>query len=372
MARYVLYPSRIEPPWLPTIPAAPVYTDEMFPALAEHVQPTIPPKELHTSVLTVATEPPWFSHILPSYTGAMFPALAEHIQPTIPPKELQISVIAEGVPMPMIYAIQEVVGEIMAALQIMEQPMLQPVRWHPSMMPYEPIPAHVQTYSKTAAGIYRAAEDALALYELYVGAGVDPDLTASPDATSTTLPFTHALAAAGVGLTIEYRLTALQRNKYGFLSNVNLPAYRTVEINDGGTQVTSPPSAPENIAVTAQAAGAVQAQADYGFYEDGANKANNWRIYAKVGSDPVPGVDAVTATVAMGYLSESAVPLDNTFGSYTTGQVVHVLIRTYRSGDTTESTNTTAIQVTADAAGLSFNGGAVGEGFGGDQFEQAN
>lgn len=205
--------------------------------------------------------------------------------------------------------------------------------------------------TRTERGSYRVANTSIVGYELYVGEDAAPDLTATPDETSATLPFTHALAAPMSGST-AYNLTTLYRNQYNEATIISARTYTAVEIDSNGDQVDNPPTAPEGVALTASASGAITVEAYYYFYGDGANKADTWRIYATVGSDPDPTMDSPVKTVTMEYLSAVSY-LNTSITGYSESDDVRVIVTAYNSSTTVQSTNTTATAVSALADGPS-------------------
>jgi hypothetical protein len=216
---------------------------------------------------------------------------------------------------------------------------------------------------KTLAGCHRSENDSLARYEVHVGEDEQPDLTAAATATSTTLPMAVSLDVPVSGSTV-FHVVGRTRNKYGLISGETIA--QRVEIGSDGVRDTNPPAAPEDITAEATTSGAIRVTARYYFADDvaGDGRATYFRVYAKVGSDPVPGVDAVTASVVMTHLSAVAL-LNTTLTGYSNGNVVHVLVRSYRLSDTMESENTTAVTATAlTSAGMgtvtaAIHGGVV-------------
>ena len=200
------------------------------------------------------------------------------------------------------------------------------------------------TYSGKAYGRYAIADTGLVLYELYKGQDAAPDFAAAAT-TSATLPFSHAVAAPPSG-TRTWRMTCRERNAYGLVSQNRREWPFT--INSAGALLNSPLAAPESQAVTDTAGGSVHVVAIYYAPRDD-DPADRFRVYAKVGSDPVVGVDTPTA-VLMGLgiagWGAGAKYLFATLDGYSWGDDLRVLVTAYRSSDSVESTNTTATQHT--------------------------
>lgn len=199
-----------------------------------------------------------------------------------------------------------------------------------------------QFHTQSAGGLRRIANDSLSRYELYVGVGSLPDTDGEPDATSATLPIVHALDPDAT-----YYLMTLRRNRHGLRWPIG--PVRVITIGAGGALELEPPSAPTFTAV-AIGAGQVRIRAEYLWREDEAdNRADQWRLYATVGTDPVPGTDPpiLTADHVRTFDAET-IEHDEQFAA---GQTVHVLARVRRESDEVESVNLTAVQVVVTDAG---------------------
>ncbi len=201
-------------------------------------------------------------------------------------------------------------------------------------------PAWIQ-YTQTISSKYRVADTTIAQYELYIGVGSEPDFTQVPDAASSTLPVTHALAAPASG-TVLYRATTRFRNKYDLLS---LNQYsRAFEIDSSGDEVLSDPSAPEDVTLGQEPSFSVLVSAVYWWHDDGDNKADAWLVYSTdTGVDPDPSSDT-PEEVAMS-LTFGREQLFLVVGGFAAGADVRVLVRTKRTGDGVISTNTVATQI---------------------------
>jgi len=206
------------------------------------------------------------------------------------------------------------------------------------------------TYSGSAYGRYAIANNALRAYEVYTGQDGFPAWASGPAATSSTLPIVQGLAAPPSG-TRNWYVVCRYRNEYNLTSQNVYP--RIFKLNSGGALVNSPIAEPENVTVTDAANGAVRVAAVYHGVRDSV-PADTWRVYAKVGSDPVPGVDSPTeiAMTGTGTWIVGERYLDTTLAGYAWGDDLRVLVTSYRSGDAVESTNRTAVALTVGTTAL--------------------
>lgn len=213
------------------------------------------------------------------------------------------------------------------------------------------------TYSQTYIGVYSVESTALAGDCVYVGVDANPDWT-TPTAFYASRPWSHALAAPVAG-TREYRVGIVPRNAYGLLAKTRY--LRSYTIDSLGALVRPTITAPSNVTATVAPGGYVTVSAQYRTNDD-SDPANMFVVYAKAGSDPVPGVDAAVATVPMNpHANTSAAGARGSFGigvkllrqnigPYSWASDMRVLVRALRSSDNTASTNTTATAVTVTTA----------------------
>ena len=194
-------------------------------------------------------------------------------------------------------------------------------------------------------GDYRVENAGLVGCELYRGVDAEADLSAAPWETFSTLP--HESAALDVSHT--YHFVLRYRNAYNLVSqNV---AETIVIVAADGSQTEPNPSAPDNVAIEAAAAGTAQVTAQYFYLPDGLYAADTWLIYfTDDGADPVPGVDTPTE-VAMVH-SDGIAKLDWTSPAADHNDTIKVIVQTRRSGDTDyDSTNTDIVSCTASTSG---------------------
>lgn len=216
-------------------------------------------------------------------------------------------------------------------------------------------------YRRGAAGLGRIRNDALDRFELYVGADADPDFTAAPAATQLAtyvdgLPtlspaLVYALAPAALGETVTYRLVLRLRNGWG-LASENLDAW-TVEIDDAGQVVATPPSAPDSFAAAPGAAGTIVVTATYTYTADGDDQATRWLVYlTTTGVAPDPATD--TPTVVVMSKADGVARLTWTSSALADATVAKVLVRTRRIDAVTgnlDSTNLISVSATAETDG---------------------
>lgn len=160
----------------------------------------------------------------------------------------------------------------------------------------------------------------------------------------------------------ELHIVVRKRNKYGLLS---FNVHETIKIVDDGTgaEQLSLVSAPQNVVVYDGASGYIQVLAKY-LSSDDEDPADTWDIYVKIGSDPVPGVDAVTYTGPMSFIGEES-GLSQTLGPYTPGDTAHVLVRARRDAD--DEVGSAAVVQHVLAETLELTDGFL---FGGETYEQ--
>ena len=199
------------------------------------------------------------------------------------------------------------------------------------------------TYVESLTGMYRVADTDIELYEIHIGSGSEPDITAAPTETSATLPYTTSTTLS-VGTT--YYIVTNFRNRYGLVSKSNETS--VITIDGSGDQVTNVPTAPGSVTCSVAASGAFEVRAIYYYEADGANAADTWLVYSRFdGTAPVIGVDSpTTSTIAK---ADGAAVLSHTTATQSDGTVGKFIVRVRRSSDSSDSTNTDVCTQTADA-----------------------
>jgi len=198
------------------------------------------------------------------------------------------------------------------------------------------------TRTGSAQGFWRAANDALARYELYRGMDAPADLDGSPWETFASLPHdSAALAASHV-----YHFVTRLRNAYNLVSR-NITE-TVIGVDAGGLQVAVAPSAPIDLTLTPDAGGTVRARASYHYNPDGSNQATRFLIYLWLN-----GTGPDLAVVVMGK-ADGVAKLNWLSPAFEHGATIQVLIKVRRidAGPVNvDSTNVTVLTATASTAG---------------------
>lgn len=206
-------------------------------------------------------------------------------------------------------------------------------------------------YTEYLSGYWRAPVTAYALYRLWATDGAQPDFTASPVATSATLPFNYSLPLPGAGLTKTYYITARYRNDIGIESQNVYSRVHTID--ETGADVTDEISAPYDTALTDDASGYAVIESFYSPDVD-ADPADTWQVYVTTdGTNPDPGTDTPTDyDMLTGFGLRPQMHLRQRIGPYDYGADLRVLVRTKRSSDSEVSTNTTPVTLSVGTASI--------------------
>jgi len=194
-------------------------------------------------------------------------------------------------------------------------------------------------YEQTAYGYFRIGDTGLEEYTFYLGDGAAPTYT-SPTTTSTTLPFTSALAADST-----YYYVTRYRNRYG-LESFNVLSHRR-DIDAGGVDVTNALTDPTGVTLTSAAGGTVDVTLTYRGSTD-ATMADTFRLYVTTDGtapDPVTDTPADTA-MGTGGFGLNDVTQTIRLGPYAYGTTVKVIARVYSSTLLDESASTTVNTLT--------------------------
>jgi hypothetical protein len=209
------------------------------------------------------------------------------------------------------------------------------------------------TFTETAWGYWRVADTTLDRYELHIGTNAEPDITAAPNETFTALPYN---TTAGFTAGNTYYLVTNRRNRYDLVSQSVQTSI--VKVAAGPVAVAPTPSTPEIISLAAAAAGTMLVKGVHYYAADtAAQQANQWLVYEKAGSAPVPGVDS--PTVVTMNKTDGAAYLEHTTGAYGNGTVVYVLLRVRRSADTIDSASSATLNATASTVGPGVVDGGI-------------
>ncbi len=187
-------------------------------------------------------------------------------------------------------------------------------------------------------------------YELFKGEDALPAFGSPPATSGASLPLSVVVAPPGAGLTKTVYL-ATRKTNTGGLQSRNQYAHPFI-IDDTGALVTEALHAPSNVAATVLENGLVRVTATYqgGYDDDPATHFYAWITTDGTAPDPD---DAETYSIGMipNGLSDSNFLL-YVPGPYAHATIFKVLVRSYRSGDTTFSENTTPVTATITKAAL--------------------
>lgn len=184
------------------------------------------------------------------------------------------------------------------------------------------------TYNDELVGLFRVSDSTLDRYEVSWALGGPPDLTQPPNATFTSFPFTTSYEFSDG----TWYFSVNRRNTFNLVSeNTNW----TILNISGGVGINLPPSAP-NFTVTANGDGSFTIAAYYYPLSD-AVPADEFHFYVSFSGNPLGGS---YTTVDMRDLA-SFNYCSLTTSSEPTGTTASVVVRSYRSSDGMESTNTT-------------------------------
>jgi hypothetical protein len=208
-------------------------------------------------------------------------------------------------------------------------------------------------------GRFRASNPALVGYALYVGVDTEADVNEEASEVFAALP--HETAALDPDH--EYHFVVGLRNAYGLWS---YSEESILDLDAAGAEVLPAPSAPSDIYLTQNAGGVVEVTAVYRYLEDGDNAANGFKVRYELDGDPVDLVTSTSAVVAF-YDVDGVGLLRYNLPAAAVGSVVNVLVRSRRSSDGVESTNTTEVSLTVSEIGAGESGLAwQGQVFGSD------
>ena len=191
---------------------------------------------------------------------------------------------------------------------------------------------------------YRIAETALERYELYVGEDTIPDFDSAPQDQSVTLPFSYAITPPISGTKKVYSVLR-QRSKYGLISVNQQPTIFVID--SSGDLVLASLSVPTEVRSYATLTGYADVIAKYN-YANEEDPADDWEVYAKLGSDPVIGVDSPIITKEIEARSDGTAYLKTNVGPFATG-TLHVLVAVKRDADG-ERAEAAVVQVSLPAA----------------------
>lgn len=189
-------------------------------------------------------------------------------------------------------------------------------------------------------------------YQLFYGNGTPPDLAAAPWQTFSALPFaTPAISGAGKHYFVVRRL-----NQWGLKTQNDVAT--VVEIDALGNQLQPRPSGANYWQFVAAPVPKVAIHASYAYPTDGVDQANQWLVYAKVGSDPVIGVD--TPVVIPMIKSDGVAKLSWVSGDYSIGNAIHVKVLTRRTTGTARDSEDVTRKIDTILPAASVGAGGIG------------
>lgn len=193
------------------------------------------------------------------------------------------------------------------------------------------------THDKVYRQAFRAADDSLDGYELYLGEGQMPDFEDStqPVDTSPTLPFAYPPPTPSSGQTLDLYLVTLKRDRFDLASFNQYPTILT--LNDLAEEEPGPLSVPEIRRVIDTQIGEIAVYCLYPYGVD-RNEADAWEVFVEDGVDPDPETDTPVATgtltrVGADYQWRATV----SESWFTPGLVLHIMAVVYRSEDSADS-----------------------------------
>lgn len=203
------------------------------------------------------------------------------------------------------------------------------------------------TYTETLAGLYRIAVDARERYELHIGIDAEPDLTAAPDETFTSLPYTTTTTFAA-GSTAYIVLNS--RNKYDLVSQLDQST--VINLDGSGDEIGQAPSTPEIQSWEPTADGAFVLKAVYYHGQDTEDvKADEWLIFTTFnGVNPDPIMDTPTEVSLTN--NDVVTYLEWTSPTQSDGTVGKVIVRVQRDG-AVQSQSSEMFTATAETGGPS-------------------
>jgi hypothetical protein len=209
------------------------------------------------------------------------------------------------------------------------------------------------TYNDQYNGQFRIEDPTLPRYELLIGTNAPPAIGATPVATSATKPFTYSLTPTPSS---AYYLMTNYRNQHNLVSEGI--DYEVLYFNSSGNPAMPPPTPPV-FTVEATAGGSFIITARYFYLSDAtAEQANSFNFYLATNGNPL-GASPVNIPFAVsGQLNTPpvATKIDGAYfqyilttSTYSVPSTLSVVVRTLRTSDTTESTNTAIETATSEA-----------------------
>jgi hypothetical protein len=155
----------------------------------------------------------------------------------------------------------------------------------------------LETFYKVYRNGYRVENTDLEKYELYVGEDQMPDFGAAPAASGSSLPVSWSIPNPGPGNTVVLYVVPRKRNRFDLLSHNQHPTL--IEVDEDLLEDYGPLTAPEVVKIMDGGSGEVMIHARYPYGVD-RNEADQWELYAEIGTDPDPDTDTPILAVGFG------------------------------------------------------------------------
>jgi len=207
-----------------------------------------------------------------------------------------------------------------------------------------------RSYTADGRGIHRVL--GTPIYQVFYGNGSPPDLAGAPWQTFTVLPFATP-AISGVG---KHYFVVRRWNLWGLQTQNDQTTI--IELDGAGNQLQPRPSGAHYWTFIVAPVPKVSVVASYAYPIEGTNQADQWLVYAKVGSAPVIGVDAPVVVPML--KSDGVAKLRWLSGDYSIGNAIHVKVLTRRTTGTARDSDDVAAKVNTIISAASVAAGGIG------------
>jgi hypothetical protein len=193
-------------------------------------------------------------------------------------------------------------------------------------------------------GEYRIADTTIEGYELFYAFDAEPDLTAAPWETFSSLPHESA-AITGEGL---HYFVLRERHRWNLCSQ-NITSW-VVELDGADNEIMRAPSDPVAVQIRASANATALLRALYYYDEDTERQADQWLIYiTDDGSDPDPDVDE--PVVVNMVKADGIAKLRWASPAYDDLDTVKAIVRARRTSPLRDSGSTTIVSIIVTTQG---------------------
>ncbi len=189
-------------------------------------------------------------------------------------------------------------------------------------------------------------------YQLFYAFGSPPNLSGAPWQTFAALPFvTPAISGAGKHYFVLRRL-----NQWGLQTQNDETT--VIELDGAGSLLQPRPSGATYWQFELAPVPKVAIHAEYAYPLDGVNQADQWLVYAKVGSAPVIGVDSPVVVPMI--KADGCAKLNWLSGDYSIGNVIYVKVLTRRTTGLARDSDDVAAKVNTVIAAASVQATKLG------------